>query len=179
MCGLQECTAGQVSPCQLSDDKESLTNQPPLRQIQGGNNPSIDDIQTNLIVNPLYNLPRSKWWMQADRGCDVVPPTNGDSLALPAGGSFQVELAENRAFTTLSFGGSLATDWTDGKNRTEPWRGPSIGEGCLVDNPDKLGGPLHTQSQERATGTAFAISYHANIADVNMENLVVFSVLKK
>lgn len=89
-------------------------------------------------------------------------------------------MAENRAFTTLSYNGNLVTDWTDGKTRSEPWHGPlDGGEGCLVDNPDGLGGPLHTQSQERATGTAFAISYNSNIADVNMENLVVFSVLKK
>jgi len=117
--------------------------------------------------------------MQADRGCDVVPPTNGDSLALPAGGSFEVEIAENRAFTTLSYDGRLTTDWTDGRNRSDDWHGPLTGEGCLIENPDGLGGPLHTQSEERATGTAFAISYHANIRDVNMENLVVFSVLKK
>ncbi|KAM7185307.1 WSC domain containing protein [Rhypophila sp. PSN 637] len=117
--------------------------------------------------------------MQADRGCDVVPPTNGDSLALPAGGSFEVEMAENRAFTTLSYNGGLTTDWTDGKTRSEPWHGPlDGGEGCLVDNPDGQGGPLHTQSQDRATGTAFAISYNSDIRDVNMENLVVFSVLK-
>jgi len=147
---------------------------------RGGNDTSHDNQNTNLVVDPLFDLPKHKWWMQADRGCDVVPPqTPEESLALPAGGSFTVELAHNRAHTTLSYGGRYATDWPDGENRTEPWHGPLTGEGCLVDNPDKLGGALHTQNEQRATGTALAISYHSDIKDVNMENLVVFSVLPK
>ncbi|KAK4195416.1 WSC domain-containing protein [Triangularia verruculosa] len=114
--------------------------------------------------------------MQADRGCDTVGPRNGESLALPAGGVFTGEIAENRAFTTLSYNGDLTTDWTDGRNHPEDWTGPRTGEGCLVNNPDGLGGPLHTQNETRATGTALAISYNSNLADVNMENLVVISV---
>lgn len=150
--------------------------------IQGGNNTAIDDQNTNLVVDPLYQLASNRWWMQADRGCDVVPPTNGDSLALPAGGSLQIELASNRAFTTLSYNGNLATAWTDGLNHPDDWHGPATGEGCLVDNPNnpnQEGGALHVQNEQRATGTAFAISYHSNIQDVNLENLVVFSVLPK
>ncbi|KAK3373024.1 hypothetical protein B0T24DRAFT_678506 [Lasiosphaeria ovina] len=53
------------------------------------------------------------------------------------------------------------------------------GNNASVDDPDGLGGELHTQNQSRATGSAFAISYHADIADVTMENLVVFSVRHK
>ncbi|KAK4178044.1 WSC domain-containing protein [Triangularia setosa] len=114
--------------------------------------------------------------MQADRGCDIVGPPSGQSLALPAGGVFTGEIAENRAFTTLSYNGDLTTDWTDGRNHPEDWTGPSTGEGCLVNNPDGFGGPLHTQNQTRATGTALAISYNSDLANVNMENLVVISV---
>ncbi|KAK4231908.1 WSC domain-containing protein [Podospora fimiseda] len=116
--------------------------------------------------------------MQADRGCNVVPPQNGDSMALPAGGTFTGELAINRAFTTLSWGGSRTTQWTDGMNRSEPWHGPSTGEGCLGSetNPAGPGGALHTQDESRAQGTALAISYNSDITNVTMENLVVISV---
>lgn len=34
----------------------------------------------------------------------------------PAGGQFQVEIASNRAQTTLSYDGQYASDWPDGKN---------------------------------------------------------------
>ncbi|VZH94173.1 unnamed protein product [Fusarium fujikuroi] len=90
---------------------------------KGGNDSSVDNANTNLAVNPLYDLPKSKWWMQADRGCDAVPPPKGEFLELPAGKSFMTELANNRAFTTLSYKGELTTEWQDGKNRSMPWRG--------------------------------------------------------
>jgi len=114
--------------------------------------------------------------MQADRGCDKAPPS--DILHLPAGGSVTVELAINRAFTTLSHGGTRVSAWPDG-NHTHPedWHGPSTGEGCLVDNPDRQGGALHTQNETSAAGTAFAISYNSDISKVNLENLVVFTTL--
>ena len=33
----------------------------------------------------------------------------------PAGGEFTVEIADNRAQTTLSYGGKYASEWADGK----------------------------------------------------------------
>ena len=117
--------------------------------------------------------------MQADRGCDKVPPTGGGILNLPAGGTFQVELAVNQAFTTLSWDGSRVTDWPDGDTHPEDWHGPLTGEGCLVENPDGKGGALHTQNQASAAGTAFAISYNSDISNVTMENLVVFTTAPK
>ncbi|KAI5458749.1 hypothetical protein BGZ63DRAFT_492511 [Mariannaea sp. PMI_226] len=144
---------------------------------RGGNDSSVDDQNTNLVVNPLYDLPKSKWWMQADRGCDAVPPPKGEFLELPAGKSFKTEIANNRAFTTLSYKGQYTTEWQDGKNRTMPWRGPGNPAGCLVDgSTDGSGGELHTKSIETAGGTAWAISYESDISKVTMDNLVVFSV---
>ncbi|KAL6365521.1 hypothetical protein LRP88_01516 [Fusarium phalaenopsidis] len=137
-------------------------------------NPGIPN--TNLAVNPLYDLPKSQWWMQADRGCDLVPPPEGEFLELPAGKSFMTELANNRAFTTLSYDGTLTTDWQDGKNRSMPWRGPGNPPGCLMDGGDGSGGELHTRSIETTGGTAWAISYESDIKKVTMDNLVVFSV---
>lgn len=129
------------------------------------------------VVNPLYNLPKSEWWMQHDRGCDQIPPEGHHSLELPAGGEFTVELAHNRAHTTLSYGGEYATDWPDGGEHPEDWHGPE--GGCLVDNADGAGGAMHAKDFSTTAGTAFAISYHADISEVTMENLAVFTVLEQ
>ncbi|EEB88604.1 hypothetical protein MPER_13483, partial [Moniliophthora perniciosa FA553] len=45
--------------------------------------------------------------------CDEFPPPPGEFLELPAGGSFIVEIAANRAKTTLSYGGRDTTAWGD------------------------------------------------------------------
>ena len=127
------------------------------------------------MVNPLYQLRKDQWWQQRDRGCHAVPPPDGEFLELPAGGSFTTELANNRAFTTLSHDGILVSAWGDGEEREEPWVAPGEGK-CLGDNPDGRGGELHTSGVEKAAGTAWAISYESDLDKVTMENLVVFSV---
>lgn len=114
--------------------------------------------------------------MQADRGCDLVPPPDGEFLELPAGGAFMTELANNRAFSSLSYEGRLVSEWPDGKDHRMPWRGPGNPPGCLVDNGDGAGGELHTRSIETTGGTAWAISYESDVSRVTMDNLVVFSV---
>ncbi|KAK4184928.1 hypothetical protein QBC35DRAFT_390685, partial [Podospora australis] len=142
---------------------------------RGGNVPGQDDSNTDIVKNPLFNLTKSQWWMQRDRNCHLFSPTNGDSLALPAGGSFTVEIAENRAVTTLSYDGANVSDWPDGLQHPEDWHGGGPGEGCLDGNPDGQGGALHTKNQQHQPGSAFAISYQADINEVTMENLVVFT----
>ncbi|CAG7847402.1 SubName: Full=Uncharacterized protein {ECO:0000313/EMBL:CCA68161.1} [Serendipita indica DSM 11827] len=129
-------------------------------------------------VVPLYNLTKSDWWMHHSNKCDQFPPAPGDFLDIPSGGNFTVELAGNRAFTTLSYGGRLVTAWGDGKNHPDTYSitnlgdepGPS-GSGCLP-SPN-----LHAQNETMAAGTAFAISYQSELARVTLENLVVFTVL--
>ncbi|OXA54872.1 hypothetical protein Fcan01_11162 [Folsomia candida] len=140
----------------------------------GGPDPSQDNPHTSDAVVPLYNLPRSQLWFQADRGCDRAPPAPGVFLELPAGGSFTVELAHNRAQTTLSFNGEFASDWPDGQQHPEHWKGPGNPPDCIQDD-----GAMHTNNQSMAAGTAFAISYASDISAVTMENLVVFTVLPK
>ena len=54
-----------------------------------------------------------------------MPPPPGVFLELPAGGQFTVELANNQAFTTLSYGGSKVSDWPDGSRHPEDWQGTS------------------------------------------------------
>jgi hypothetical protein len=143
---------------------------------RGGADPTKDDQNTNLAVNPLYQLAKADWWFQHDRGCDKVPPPADEFLELPAGGSFTVEHAHNRAFTTLSYGGTLVTDWPDGKQHPADWNGLAAdpGEGCIQDD-----GALHVQNETSATGTAFAISYESDITKVTMENLAVFTIAEQ
>ncbi|KAI1193918.1 hypothetical protein F5X97DRAFT_312517, partial [Nemania serpens] len=140
---------------------------------KGGNKVGVDDQNTNTVVNPMYQLSLKDFWFQHDRGCDQVPPPAGEFLELPAGGKVTVELAHNRAQTSLSYGGQYASDWPDGQSHPEDWNGNNVpGEGCIQDD-----GALHTSNQSTAAGTAFAISYNSKISDVTLENLVVFSVL--
>jgi hypothetical protein len=132
-----------------------------------------DNPNTNLAVNPLYNLAKQDWWFQHDRGCDKAPPNAGEYLELSANGKVTVELAHNRAFTTLSYNGEQTSDWPDGEKHPENWNGwntngtPAV---CLKED-----GAMHTYNETSAGGTAFAISYKSNLEDVNMENLVVFT----
>lgn len=128
----------------------------------------------NTVVNPVYQQTKQNWWFQHDRNCDAFPPPAGEFLELPANGRFTVELAHNRAFTTLSYGGSETTDWPDGNQHPEDWNGwTGEGEGCIED------GALHVQNETSATGTAFAISYHSEISRVSLEDLVVFMVAEQ
>jgi hypothetical protein len=142
---------------------------------RGGNSTTTDDQNTNLAVNPLYQLSQKDWWFQHDRGCDGAPPAAGEFLELPARGSFTAELAHNRAFTTLSYDGQFVTSWPDGKQHPDDWNGwTGEGEGCIQDD-----GALHVQNETSATGTAFAISYHSDISEVTLENLAVFTVAEQ
>ncbi|CAF0745143.1 unnamed protein product [Adineta ricciae] len=126
-----------------------------------------NNMNNNLPVNPLVDLTKKDWWFQHFQGCDREPPPDGDYLELPAGGSFTVEIATNRAFTTFGhdknfngyFGGPQELEYT-------PW-------GC-VSYPN-----LHTPNQTAAPGTIFAISYQNSIDKVTPENLVVFTVRYK
>ncbi|CAI7630450.1 unnamed protein product [Penicillium crustosum] len=139
----------------------------------GGPDLSTVNLNTNTAVGPLYNLTKQDWWFQHERGCDKAPPMDGDILELPAGGRFTVELAHNRAQTTLSYDGQYASVWPDGKDHPEDWTGPGSPPECIQDD-----GAMHTNNQSMAAGTAFAISYHSDLAEVTIENLAVFTVLE-
>lgn len=118
------------------------------------------------IVSPLYQLPFRDWWFHHVNRCDEFPPAPGDFLDLPAGGSFKVEIASNRAKTTLSYNGRDTSAWPDGNNYPEDRNEPD----CII-SPN-----MHTQNRSMAAGTAFAISYHSDIKAVTPENLAVFTV---
>lgn len=127
------------------------------------------------MLQPLVNLPFREWWFQRHRGCATSPPPPGEFLELPAGGNFTVELAGNLAFTTLrrSPPPQLAR-FGDGANHTLPFDvrngAPRSVDGC-ISSPN-----LHTKNEEDAAGSAFAISYQSDLANVTLDNLVVFTV---
>ncbi|KAJ6517256.1 hypothetical protein C8R47DRAFT_1000280 [Mycena vitilis] len=133
-----------------------------------GTTPGYDNNDTNDIVNPLFNLTKDDWWFHHNNGCDDFPPDEGDFLELPANGNFTVELAVNRAFTTLSYDGVRTAAFGDGQNYTN-----GLGNG--VDCISELN--IHTQNESMAAGTAFAISYQSDLSAVTPENLVVFTTL--
>lgn len=96
----------------------------------------------------------------------------------PAGQSFDVDIAGNRGVTSWSFNGQYATEWTDGQ--PHPGSGSTLtqaaysSEGCITTPNSKwvlftacstvlIIWEVHTQSEAKAAGTAFAISYQASI----------------
>jgi hypothetical protein len=135
-----------------------------------GGNTSINDANSDTAVNPLYQLPQPERWFQHDRSCD---PPNGEFLELPAGGPFTVELAHNRAQTTLSFNGAETSEWPDGKQHPEDWNAAAEGAECLID------GAMHASNDSTTAGTAFAISYESGLSAVTIKNLVVFMTLEQ
>ncbi|PPQ91790.1 hypothetical protein CVT25_000435 [Psilocybe cyanescens] len=131
------------------------------------NGPQIaEDLNSYAIVSPLYQLGFNDWWFHHINGCDQYPPADGDFLELPAGGSFTVEIASNRAKTTLSYNGRDTSEWPDGATYPEDYNVPS----CIT-SPN-----MHAQNQSMAAGTAFAISYQSDIKQVTPQNLAVFTV---
>lgn len=142
---------------------------------KGGNVTGVDDPNTNTAVNPIYQETLEDLWFQHDRGCDKVPPPEGEFLVLPAGGQVTVEHSHNRAQTTLSYDGQYAGEWPDGQDHPEDWNGNAYPpERCIQED-----GAMHVSNQSTAAGTALAISYQSEIQDVTLENLVVFTVLNK
>ncbi|GAW03006.1 hypothetical protein LENED_004693 [Lentinula edodes] len=126
-----------------------------------GNNQNSND-----PVVPMYQLPFDQWWMHASNGCNKRPPNSGDFMTLPAGSSVVLELASNQAFSSLSYGGKLTSDWPNGHNYSD-----SLNNATCITAPN-----LHTQNKSMAAGTALAISYQSDITKVTPQNLVVISV---
>ncbi|KAG6333710.1 hypothetical protein ID866_5377 [Astraeus odoratus] len=137
------------------------------------------NLNTNDAVDPLYMLSKSDYWFHHINKCDEFPPLPTDTLELPAGGTFTVELAVNRAQTSYTADGEFASDWPDGKDHPDDYSilnldgYPLSSSGC-IESPN-----FHTQNQSMASGTAFAISYTSTLSEVTMDNLVVFSVRYK
>ncbi|KAI6014655.1 hypothetical protein EDC04DRAFT_2578681 [Pisolithus marmoratus] len=138
-----------------------------------GTTPGQVNYNTEDAVLPLWMLSKSDYWFHHSNGCDQFPPAEGDVLELPAGGSFTIEIADNRGVTSLSYDGTHATEWPDGQNHTgstDVLLDATISDGCIT-SPN-----IHTQNETMAAGTAFAIAYKSELSEVTLEDLVVFTV---
>ncbi|EEB93106.1 hypothetical protein MPER_08285 [Moniliophthora perniciosa FA553] len=136
-----------------------------------GTVPGEDNGNNNNPVVPMFK--KEDWWMHHFDKCDEFPPAPGDFLELPANGNFTVELATNRAFTSLSYDGQKAGTFTGplrNNLKDSEFGVTKAGEvpKCITD-PNK--------NETMASGTAFAISYQSDLKKVTPENLVVFTVL--
>ncbi|KIY46248.1 hypothetical protein FISHEDRAFT_46376, partial [Fistulina hepatica ATCC 64428] len=128
----------------------------------------VENENAYVPVTPLYQLSKAEWWLHNNTACLNYPPPDGEFLELPAGGDFTIEVATNRAHTTLSYNGTYTSEWPDGNTYPDDY---------VRNDPDCITSPnLHTQNQSMAAGTAFAISYNSDLTAVTAENLVVFSV---
>ena len=123
----------------------------------------------------------------------------------PAGGTFMVEFSGNRAFTSLSYNGTLAKGFGEGEDepgygQNGPWSVAQLlvcwrRTDCLF-----IASARRTYMQSTnlvftysllcvqeppltippdASGYAFAISYQSDISKVTLENLVVFTTKYK
>lgn len=138
---------------------------------------TTDQPNAALAIQPLYNQTFANWWFHGP--CINYPPPSGEFLNIPANGNFTVEIAANRAFTTLSYNGAKSSAWPDGKahpdnyntNNVDPMF-PLTSTGCLS-SPN-----LHAHNVSDAAGTAFAISYNNDITKAQVSDFTVFSVLQ-
>lgn len=139
-------------------------------------NTGSDNPNTNDAVQPLFQLSKANYWFHHENNCDQFPPAEGQFLALPAGGSFTVELADNKGVTSFSDNGKHTSAWPDGKDHPDDYSVLNLA-GAPISGSHCIGSPnIHTQNQSMAAGTAFAISYNSDLSQVTPENLVVFSV---
>ncbi|KAG7086112.1 hypothetical protein E1B28_003626 [Marasmius oreades] len=133
-----------------------------------GTRPGIDDQDNSAPVQPLFELSKNDWWMQGITKCMDFPPPQGTFLTLPANRDFKVELATNRGFTTLGWGGTRLTKFAGPINVPEDQFGKS---GKCITDPN-----IHTINEETAAGTVFAIAYKSDPRAVQPEDLTVFTV---
>lgn len=109
----------------------------------------------------------------------------------PAGGTFTIEHAVNRRFTT-TIDDPILGEFVDGKDHPDlgiSQDGKIPGSECISEPNSRviqltmfktnLFFVVHVQNETMAHGTAFAISYMSDLSKVTPENLVVFTVLYK
>jgi hypothetical protein len=134
------------------------------------------DWNTNTVVNPLFALNFADFWFGngvyngVSAHCYNWPPPAGQFLELPAGGSFNVQFANNRAFSGMGLYGGQVSTFPDGEPHPE-YDEPGYNNPACVPSP-----LLHTMNHSDVAGSAFAISYHSEYSQVTPENMAVFSV---
>lgn len=115
-----------------------------------------DNINSNHAVQPLQEMTFKEWWWHGD--LDKPPPKNA-VLSLPARGKVDLEIAANKAFTSMGRG-----LLPNPRQPPVPW---------LNEN---AWGNMHANKLEDVAGCALGIAYKSDPHKVKPEDFVIFSV---
>jgi hypothetical protein len=134
------------------------------------------DWNSNTVVSPLYQLDPGDYWFGngqtngVSNHCYNFPPPDGEFLELPAGGSFDVQFANNRAFTTFGNQGGSPGVFPDGQTHSEYDQPGFFTEQCITQPI------LHTKSHADVAGSAFGIAYVSQYSELTPESMAVFTI---
>jgi hypothetical protein len=140
-----------VLKCTLTADAHLAVWQESMYGSEPGN------INSNHAVQPLRDLPFDQWWFHGDM--NSPPPANAVTK-LPAGGKIDLEIADNKAFTSMGRG--LLPNPRD---PPVPWK-----------NMNDWGN-MHANNRNDVAGCALGIAYKSNPQDVKPEDFAIFSVV--
>ncbi|KZV85461.1 hypothetical protein EXIGLDRAFT_841482 [Exidia glandulosa HHB12029] len=144
------------------------------------------------VADPQTGLDWDEFWFRGK--CKDFPPPDGEFLELPAGGYATLELAGNKAATSINMGVRNLTEWGDGEGMSASSHfsklHPRIIDRACAEHPELehrvalndslsncVGEPnLHALDEANASGSALAIAYKSDIHSVEWSDLVVFSV---
>jgi len=118
------------------------------------------------MVTPLEDLSFADWWMHGPRTLNDPPPASAITQLL-AGGTIDLEIGTNKAFTSMGRG-----LWHHpGKSSRVP---PDPWSNTGSEWPSNLHSPKRTDT----AGCALGIAYKSNVRDVRPEDIVIMSVVK-
>jgi len=124
------------------------------------------NINSNWAVQPLQNLDFTDWWWHGTKSVND-PPGPNNVTELVAGGTIDLEITGNKAFTTMGRGLCCKAGRTP-RNIPDPWSNDLDGE-CSAN--------IHAQHYADVAGCALAIAYKSEQSEVQPTDFVVMSVV--
>ncbi|KAF8454024.1 hypothetical protein BGX38DRAFT_1090004 [Terfezia claveryi] len=118
-----------------------------------------DNVNSDNASKPLVDRDFKGWWFHDN--LDKPPKDPNTTVDLPAGGVVKLEISSNKALTSMG-GGLLPNP----EQAPEPWK--NTGNGW---------GNMHANTRQEVAGSALAIAYKSNAADVTPDDFDVFSVV--
>ncbi|CAO3673469.1 unnamed protein product [Umbelopsis ramanniana] len=114
---------------------------------------------SNKAVQPLQDYTFKQWWWH---GSMNDKPDKNAVFHLPAGGKADLEIADNKAFTSMGAHGL----YPNPREAPVPWT-----------NTDNGWGNMHAVHRQDVAGCALGIAYKDKPEDVKPEDFVIFSVV--
>jgi len=121
---------------------------------------------SNWAVDPLQDLSFDDWWMHGPRSRND-PPAANQITQIPAGGLMDLEVATNKAFTSMGQG-LWHSPGKSSRVPPDPW----------ANTGSEWPSNLHSPQRSDVAGCALGIAYKSNLGDVKPEDFVIFSVVK-